>query len=111
MNSSSRFSVDLIRGDAMVQRRLPDLMKNRIFKNWSLGFAVALMPWAGGCLQQSAIPVETTALSIPSGDNQQTLNAPQPEADLDSSDQTVEPGLSDAPSKLISAQKSPPSNI
>src|SRR6185436_7236593 len=98
-------------GVAMVQSLLRDIMKNRIFRNWSLGFAVALMPLAGGCLQQNAIPVEIVASSTPAGDNLEKLEVAQAEDTQPSSDQTVETGISDALTKVVSEPKSPPAKI
>ena len=82
-------------------------MKQEILWTWSLGVALAALPLAGGCDQESA----HSAPAITSDTNQSSsavepagnTNAPSPEA--------AEERLENAPGQIVSAAAVPPQNV
>jgi hypothetical protein len=82
-------------------------MKQQILWTWSLALALAVLPLAGGCDQESAhsAPVITSDTNQPSSTVEPAgnTNAPSPEA--------AEEQLENAPGQILSAAAVPPQNV
>src|SRR5256885_1008756 len=99
-----------MRGEAMVRSLSRDTMKNRTLERLGLGLTLALLPLAGGCLQQTAASPEPVASATRPSDELQYA-ALQPDQKAISAEPTVETGISDAPAKPISTEKPLPPEI
>src|SRR5438445_7298891 len=98
-------------GHAISAGSLAEPMKNRILQKIGVGLALAFMPLVGGCLQQTGISPQSSALLTTSTDELQFVDTQQPEGDFGPAENPAEPEISDAPVKPISTEKPIPSNI
>src|SRR5438067_566599 len=81
---------------------LAEPMKNRILQKVGVGLALAFMPLVGGCLQQTGMSPQSSALITTPSDELQFVNTQQAEGDFGAAENTAEPEISDAPAKPIS---------
>src|SRR6266404_2199274 len=96
-------------GHAISAGSLAEPMKNRILQEVGVGLALAFMPLVGGCLQQTGMSPQSSALMATSSDELQFVDTQPPEEDFGPPESTGE--ISDAPAKPISTEKPIPSNI
>src|SRR6266404_9993281 len=96
-------------GHAISAGSLAEPMKNRILQEVGVGLALAFMPLVGGCLQQTGMSPQSSALMATSSDELQFVDTQPPEEDFGPAESTGE--ISDAPAKPISTEKPIPSNI
>src|SRR5882672_8702962 len=92
-------------------KSLAEPMKSRILEKFGIAVSLALLPLAGGCLQQTGLSPQSAALMTPSSDELQFVDSPQIEGDFGPAETTAEPEISDAPAKPISTEKPLPPNI
>src|SRR5260221_1356911 len=92
-------------------RSLAEPMKNRILQKFGIGFALALMPLVGGCLQQTGMSPQSAALMTSPSDELQFVDTQQIEGDFGPAETAAEPEIADAPTKPISTEKPLPPNI
>src|SRR5690242_4377956 len=86
-------------------------MKNRILQKTGVGLALAFMPLVGGCLQQTGMSPQSSALMATPSEELQFADTQQSEGDFGPLENPTEPDLSDAPAKPISTEKPIPPNI
>lgn len=115
MNSSPGIPVDLMSGECNHATPLAGNMKNLILNGRSLrvislALTLSLTPLIGGCLQQSAVPAETTvSISRPVNTLEDLEDSTSQTANLDGIDDDT--SLSDAPAKPIATEKPLPPGI
>src|SRR5689334_11631817 len=86
-------------------KSLTEPMKSRILQRFGIGVAFALMPFVGGCLQQTGLSSQSAALMTSPSDDLQFVDTPLAKGDFVPPETAAEPDISDAPAKPISTEK------
>src|SRR5438105_14553929 len=86
-------------------------MKRGNFEKLSIGLALALLPMAGGCQQQTGISPESTASVTETSGELRYVNASAAAEEQASDSLPSQPEISDSPAKVISTEKPIPPNI
>src|SRR5207245_4277956 len=84
-------------------------MNSPLFRNWSLGLALLVLPLANGCVQQASSSPESAAALINPDPNSESPAQAGAEEEADWADTTAD--ISDAPAKALSRENPLPPNI
>src|SRR5437588_1219760 len=84
-------------------------MNTRLFRNWSLGVALLVLPLANGCVQQASSSPESAAALINNDPDSDSPAQAGAEEEADWADTTAD--ISDAPAKPLSRENPLPPNL